>query len=114
MAGGHHGHAAAVEEAKVVADRLEQVVRAGGDALPRHPAGIPPDRVDRDRRVETPAGASPIGTEHVAAACPYPGDPDEGATVKIGPPLVDRPVAVRVTRRSEERRVGKECRSRWS
>src|SRR5256886_16373267 len=69
-------------------------------SLPRHPAGIPTDCLDRDGRVETPTGASPVDTEHIAAACPHPGNPNGGAAVEIGPPLVDRPVAVRVTRQS--------------
>src|SRR5256886_17262084 len=46
------------------------------------------------------SGASPVDTEHIAAACPHPGNPNGGATVEIGPPLVDPPVAVRVTRQS--------------
>src|SRR2546426_5109246 len=60
MARGQHSHAAAGKETKVLAERLDQVVGTGGNALPRHPAGIPTDCLDRDGRVETPTGASPL------------------------------------------------------
>src|SRR5256886_6938281 len=29
------------------------------------------------------SGASPVDTEHIAAACPHPGNPNGGATVEI-------------------------------
>src|SRR5439155_7168428 len=98
VAGGHHRDAAAVEQTEVVARRLEQSVGARGDALPRHPARVPANRLDRHWRIEASRRAPPVGAEHVAPAGPDPGNPEEGTPIEVGAPLVDHPVAIRVAR----------------
>src|SRR3989454_9273262 len=73
---------------RVHEEREARLPEVAGGLLARERRAARPSRVGQERR---PGGARP------------PGDADAGARPE------DRPL-----RRSEERRVGKECRSRWS
>src|SRR2546427_6796670 len=103
------------------------VDRRGEISLVRARVAAATGRVDHERlerlppRVDACAGNAPRGEHFVLVAGPRPrrGDPRARPRQPFGPagglPLVAAillAVAVRV--RSEERRVGKECRSRWS
>src|SRR2546427_314744 len=66
-----------------------------------------------------------LGTVNVTSSSEAPVKTDNASSAKFTAPLVDTPKTVQVkneeiikqtgaTSRSEERRVGKECRSRWS
>src|SRR5574340_1811966 len=85
--------------------RLDRVpTYRGGTVRPRRRRGV----AAADRSIV--AGAWTSGTRHLDRLAEGCGVPSEG--LRSVPP--DIPLGRIALRRSEERRVGKECRSRWS
>ena len=65
--------------------------------------------------IKTPA-FMPVGTQATVKACTINDIIKTGSEIILGNTyhLMIRPGVDRIQKRSEERRVGKECRSRWS
>src|SRR2546430_8934145 len=71
-------------------------------ALPICAAMTALKRSSKSPRKRVPASSAPVSSAKISASCNAPGAPCTSSCRS------------RAARRSEERRVGKECRSRWS